>query len=59
VSCFTDKTASDAVGLIQLDVTVHDEKGSLLSGLAASDSQVAELVRDANYGVLRRDRGDL
>jgi len=36
------QTASDAVGLIQLDVTVHDEKGSPVSGLAASDFTLLE-----------------
>jgi VWFA-related protein len=35
-------SASDAVGLIQLDLTVHDEKGGPVSGLAATDFTLLE-----------------
>lgn len=35
-------SASDAVGLIQLDLTVHDEKGNPVSGLAATDFTLLE-----------------
>jgi VWFA-related protein len=35
-------SASDAVGLIRLDLTVHDEKGNPVSGLAATDFTLLE-----------------
>jgi VWFA-related protein len=35
-------SASDAAGLIRLDLTVHDEKGSPVSGLAATDFTLLE-----------------
>src|SRR5258708_2372616 len=35
-------SASDAVGLIRLDVTVHDEKGNLVPGLPPSDFTLLE-----------------